>query len=313
MIKRRTLLQAGAASLGAAAFPLPSLAGSEKKRMSVLGSEMAYVDTGSGRPIVFLHGNPTSSYLWRGIIPHVSDTHRAIAPDMIGMGDSDKPAIAYTYKDHEEHLFGLLDALDLQDAVLVIHDWGGALGFHYARTRPDRIGAIAFMETVGGPAIPFESYEAMGDFAELFRNFRTEGVGEKIVLEDNMFINQLLGKMLVATPLSEEALAEYNRYYPTAESRAPVLQWPREIPIGGEPAYATGVVQANNAWLMESDMPKLLFYAEPGAIIPPEAAEWLAANVPNLETAFVGAGVHYIQEDHPDMIGETLADWLTRV
>ncbi len=285
----------------------------EKSRMSVLGSEMAYVDVGEGRPVVFLHGNPTSSYLWRNIIPYVSETHRAIAPDLIGMGDSGKPDIGYTYREHADHLFALLDALDLQDAVLVIHDWGSVLGFEYARTRPDRVSAIAFMEAITAPAFPFPSYEAMGPFEDLMRNLRTEGVGEQMVLEQNFFIDQMLGQMMVATPLSEEVMAEYNRPYPTPESRLPTLQWPRELPIGGEPAEATAAVEANNAWMVESDLPKLMFYADPGAIGGPQVAEWMAGNPKNLETHAVGQGVHFIQEDQPDAIGQKLAEWLTGV
>ncbi len=146
-MKRRTLLSTTAAAAGAGALGLKpgrlAAQAQEKSFAEINGHRMAYVDVGEGRPVVFLHGNPTSSYLWRNIIPYVSDNHRAIAPDLIGMGDSGKPDIAYTYQDHEAHLFGLLDSLDLQDAVLVIHDWGSALGFHYARTRPERVSAIA--------------------------------------------------------------------------------------------------------------------------------------------------------------------------
>ena len=286
---------------------------SAKSTMTVLDNEMAYVDIGEGRPVVFLHGNPTSSYLWRNIIPHISSTHRAIAPDLIGMGDSSKPSIAYTYQDHADHLFALLDSLDLNDAVLVVHDWGSVLGFHYARTRPERISAVAFMEALTAPAMPFPCYEAMGPLGEMFTNFRTPGVGETMVLEQNFFIDQILGQMMVATPLSEEVMAEYNRYYPTPESRLPILQWPREVPIGGSPAVATAAVEANNAWLLESTMPKLMFYAEPGAIGPKQVAEWLQAHSTNLETHFVGAGVHFIQEDQPDSIGTKLAEWLGRI
>ncbi|MDJ0630018.1 MAG: haloalkane dehalogenase [Rhodobacter sp.] len=316
-MNRRDFLSATAAAGAVTLVPaLPAFATAgpvEKATMSVLGSDMAYVDRGEGRPVVFLHGNPTSSYLWRNIIPYVTDAHRAIAPDMIGMGDSDKPDIGYTYQVHADYLFGLLDALELQDAVLVVHDWGSALGFHYARTRPERVAAVAFMEALVPPVLPFPSYEAMGPFEEMFRNFRTPGIGEAMILEQNFFIDQLLGQAMVATPLSDQVLAEYNRYYPTAESRLPALQWPREIPIGGEPAGSTAAVVANNAWLLESEIPKLLLYAEPGAIIPPQAAEWLAANVPNLEMHFVGVGVHFIQEDQPDAIGAKLAEWLLRV
>jgi haloalkane dehalogenase len=316
-MKRRDFLRSTAATAAITTFPqfvpLAQAATLQKSTKSVLGHEMAYVDEGVGRPVVFLHGNPTSSYLWRNIIPYVSDTHRAIAPDLIGMGDSSKPDIDYTYQDHADHLFGLLDSLELENAVLVVHDWGSALGFNYARTRPERVAAVAFMEAVVAPVMPFGSYEEMGPSEELFRNLRTPGVGEAMVLEQNFFIDQLLGKMMVAKPLSEEVMAEYNRYYPTTESRLPILQWARELPIGGEPAVATAAVAGNNAWLLESKIPKLLLYAEPGAIISPQAAEWLGENVPNLETHFIGEGVHFLQEDQPEAIGAKLAEWLTGV
>ena len=316
-MNRRNFLSTTAAAAAittvAPLAPFAQAATPQKSTMTVLGHEMAYIDEGTGRPVVFLHGNPTSSYLWRNIIPYVSDTHRAIAPDLIGMGDSSKPDIGYTYQDHADHLFALLDGLELENAVLVIHDWGSALGFNYARTRPERVAAIAFMEAVVAPVLPFGSYEDMGPSEELFRKLRTPGVGETMVLEQNLFIDQLLGKMMVATPLSKAVMAEYNRYYPTPESRLPTLQWPREVPIGGEPAVATAAVEANNAWLLESGIPKLLLYAEPGAIISPQVAEWLGANVPNIETHLVGAGVHFLQEDQPEAIGSKLAEWLARV
>lgn len=312
-MNRRTMLKSTAAISMLGGTIRPVFAQPAKETAQVLDSQMAYVDVGSGRPVVFLHGNPTSSYLWRNIIPHVSDTHRAIAPDLIGMGDSGKPDISFTYADHEAYLFALLDSLDLQDAVLVIHDWGSALGFHYARTRPERVSAVAFMEAITAPVMPFASYEVMGDLGQMFEAWRTEGVGEQMILQDNMFIDQILGQMMVSTPLSADVLAEYNRYYPTPESRAPILEWPRQVPIGGVPDYSTSVIEANNAWLTESDIPKLLLHVTPGAIIPPPAVEWLSANVPNLETVDLGEGLHFIQEDHPEAIGSAISDWLTRI
>ncbi len=314
-MKRRTFLASTAAvSLVPA---LPRAAGHDfpyaKKTAEIEGSTMAYVDEGAGRPVVFLHGNPTSSYLWRGIIPFATDTHRAIAPDMIGMGDSAKPAIKYTYDDHARHLHGLLDSLDLQDVVLVIHDWGGALGFDWAMQNPDRVSAIAFMETVAPPVMPFPSYEAMGPFGDLFKAWRTAGVGEKMILDENMFIDQVLGQMGVKTPLSPEVLAVYNSYYPDAASRAPLLQWPREVPIAGEPANVVALTNEIAGFLTTSELPKLLFHVTPGAITPPEAVEWMKANVPNMQDVHLGEGAHFIQEDYPTEIGQALADWLKTV
>lgn len=293
---------------GSADFPF------EMKTKEILGQSMAYVDEGSGDPVVFFHGNPTSSYLWRNIIPAVTGTHRAIAADMIGMGQSAKPAnLAYTYDDHAAHLHGLLDALDLQNATLVLHDWGGALGFDWAMQNPDRVKAIAFMETIAPPAMPFASYEAMGEFGELFKAWRTPGVGEKMILEDNMFINEILGKIAVATPLDAPTLAHYNSYYANAAQRAPLLEWPRQVPIGGEPARTTALTNEIAKYLTTSEIPKLLFHVTPGAIMPPDAVKWLQANVPNLSTIHLGPGAHFIQEDYPVEIGQGLADWLKQI
>ncbi len=328
-LSRRTLLKTGAAlpataaltSLSAAAqagsspygLPIASEFPFTKKTMSVNGSTMAYVDEGSGAPVVFLHGNPTSSYLWRNIIPYVTSGYRAIAPDLIGMGDSGKPDIAYTFADHAAYLDAFLDTLDLQDATLVIHDWGSALGMRYARRNPDRIRAIAFMEAIVPPAMPVPSFEAMPpNLAELFSTLRSEA-GEALVLDQNFFVEKILPDMGVARDMTPAEMDAYRAPFPTRDSRKPTLQWPREVPIGGEPANVVVEVQANGEWLYASDIPKLLFYAEPGAITPREAVDYMTANLANLETRFLGAGLHFVQEDHPHLIGQGLSDWLRRL
>ena len=313
-MNRRDLLISTMAA-AAVTLPRPVWSGEvfpyTKKRMTVLGHQMAYVDEGQGDPVVFLHGNPTSSFLWRNIMPAVDGTHRVIAPDLIGMGDSAKPDIAYTYPEHAAHLHGLLDALDLRNVTLVIHDWGSALGLDWAERNPDRVRAIAFMEAILPPGMPVPSYEAMGPFGEMFRAWRTPGVGEKMILEDNMFINEVLGKMAVAKPLSAEVLAAYNSHYTTAEERLPLLQWPREIPIAGEPAHSVEAVNRYSEWFFASDIPKLLIHAEPGALIPPEAVEYLKSNLKTLTTVNIGPGVHFLQEDSPEGIASALTDWLS--
>ena len=286
----------------------------EKKRIDVVDSEIAYVDEGTGPVVLFLHGNPTSSYLWRNIIPHVIDAgYRAVAPDLIGMGDSGKPDIGYTFGDHARYLDGFIDAADLSDITLVVHDWGSALGMRYARLNPDNVRALAFMEAIIPPSMPAPSYEAMGEeMGGLFRSLRTEGEGEEMVLENNFFVEKVLPEMGVARKLTEAEMANYRAPFPTPESRKPTLQWPREIPIGGEPKEVHDVVVANGEWLTQTDIPKLLFYATSGAITPAPAVEWIVENVPNLETRFLGVGVHFLQEDHPDQIGTGVADWLRR-
>jgi haloalkane dehalogenase len=316
-MERRTFLQTTAAAAALAALPMAASALTntpmKKSRRTILGHDMAYVDQGSGRPVVFLHGNPASSYLWRNVIPYITDTHRAIAPDLIGMGDSAKPVLTNTYAESAAHLHGLLDELDLHDAVLVIHDWGSALGWHYARTRPERISAVCFMEAMMPPFHPIVSYESLGPFEELLRNINTPGVGEEMILNQNVFLDQFMRHGSPNGPLSDEIMAEYNRYYPSPESRQILLDWPRQIPIAGQPADVYDVVKANSDWLPTTAFPKLMFHVDPGAIIPMQLAEMLKGSLLNMETVFLGQGGHFLQEDYPDEIGKGLADWLNRV
>ncbi len=285
-----------------------------KKSITVEGSDMAYVDEGKGQPVLFLHGNPTSSYLWRNIMPYVTGGYRAIAPDLIGMGDSSKPDIGYRFEDHAKYLDGFIQALGLKDIILVIHDWGSALGMRYARLNPDNVTAMAFMEAIVPPGMPVPSYEAMGpQIGELFKALRTPGVGEEMVLKGNFFVEKLLPEMGVMRGLTEAEMAVYRAPYATPKSRLPTLQWPREVPIAGVPEVATNEVLMNGDWLMASEIPKLLFYADPGVLMPEAVVNYLVENLSNLETHFVGAGTHFLQEDHPHLIGRGLADWLRRI
>ncbi|MEM6636014.1 MAG: haloalkane dehalogenase [Pseudomonadota bacterium] len=294
---------AGATAQNTADFPYA------KRQRDILGHSMAYVDEGAGAPVVFLHGNPTSSYLWRNVLP-AARGFRAIAPDLIGMGDSAQPDLSYRYADHAAHLHGLLDALDLREVTLVLHDWGSALGFDWAQANPDRLKAVAFMEAIVPPALPYPSYAAMGPFEELFRGLRAEGTGEALVLQQNFFVEEILGKMGVLKPLPAEVLAHYRAPYGTSESRRPTLQWPRETPVAGNPADVEAVVRRYSAWLIETDVPKLLLHATPGALIPPDAAAWLKDHLPNLTAVDLGPGVHFLQEDSPIQIRDALAQWL---
>ncbi len=317
-MNRRTFLQTTAATVAASSVaPLPSFAMTDvmpfkKKRATVLGHEMAYIDEGEGRPVVFLHGNPASSFLWRNIIPYVTDGHRAIAPDLMGMGDSDKPAMTDTYQESAEYLHAFLDSLDLQDAILVIHDWGSALGWHYARTRPDRIAAVAFMEAMAPPFMPLDDVSVLDPrMVEFMTGIRTPALGEVMILEQNMFLDAFMRHD--GAGMSEAVMAEYNRPYPTPESRQIILDWPREIPMGGSPADVHAIVKANSDFVAESTFPKLMFHVSPGAVIPMDAAEWIKTNLTNIETIYLGDGGHFIQEQYPAEIGQGLADWLTRV
>ena len=284
----------------------------EAHYVQVKGSRMHYVDEGEGDPILFLHGNPTSSYLWRNIIPYATPYGRAIAVDLIGMGKSGKPDIDYRFASHAEYLEAFIDVLELTNITLVVHDWGSALGMDFARRNPERVKGIVFMEAIVPPAMPIPSYEAMGGGGEFFRNVRTPGVGEEMILQNNMFVEVVLPEMGTVRKLTDAERQAYRAPYPTPESRKPTLIWPREVPIAGEPADVMEIVERNGAWLHESGIPKLMFYAEPGAFGGPEVATYFAENLKNIETSYVGPGYHYIQEDHPHLIGRQLADWLRR-
>lgn len=285
----------------------------ESHYLEVMGSRMHYIDEGDGEPILFLHGNPTSSYLWRNIIPYTIPYGRSIAVDLIGMGKSDKPDIDYRFATHAEYLQGFIDALDLTDITLVIHDWGSALGMDFARRNPGRIKRIVFMEMIAPPVAPIPSYEAMGDGpGRLFRNLRTPGVGEEMVLANNIFVEVVLPQMGTVRKLTDVEMQAYRQPYPTPESRRPTLVWPREVPIAGEPADVTNIIVLNGEWLHDTGIPKLFFYADPGAFGTPEVATYYAENLKNIETRYVGFGLHFIQEDHPHVIGRGLADWLRR-
>lgn len=280
------------------------------RRADVLGYQMAYVDEGEGDPIVFLHGNPTSSYLWRNIMPSVADLHRVIAPDLIGMGESEKPDVEFSYAFHRRHLFAFLDGLDLQDVTLVVHDWGSGLGLDWAYRNEDRIKSLVMMEAILPPVWPLASYELLGQMEEGFRAFRTPGVGETLIVEQNAFIDAGLGRQFVLNPLPADVLAHYNAHYTEPGQRRVILQWTRDVPIAGQPADVVATVESYSRWLLETDIPKLLIHAQPGVLVPPQAVEWLEANVPNLTSVDIGPGLHFLQEDNPAAISAALRDWV---
>jgi len=285
----------------------------ERPRMqfvTVHGAKMHYVDEGEGEPIVFLHGNPTSSYIWRNVIPHLTSVGRCIAPDLIGMGRSDKPAIGYRFVDHARYLASFLSALDLHRIVFVVHDWGSALGLDWAMRHEQEVRGVAFMEAV---LTPLESWEQLPEGArDLFRLFRTPGVGEKLIMDDNVFIEQVL-PFGVVRGLAETEMAHYRAPFPDRESRKPLWVWPNEIPIEGHPPDVAEIVTRYRDALCRSHVPKLLFAGEPGAITPAPMVEWCKANLPALEVVALGPGRHFLQEDHPDEIGAKLADWIGRL
>ena len=276
-----------------------------RKRIAVLDSEIAYVDEGAGDSIVFLHGNPTSSYLWRNIIPHCLPLGRCLAPDLIGMGDSGKnPAGSYRFVDHARYLDAWLDAMDLGDSVtFVIHDWGSALGFHWANRHRDRVKGIVFMEAIVRPVTWAEWPEAA---ARVFQGFRSPA-GDAMVLENNVFVERVLPGSIMRD-LTDEEMAVYRKpFLEPGESRRPTLTWPREIPIEGEPADVTAIVQDYADWLSASDLPKLLINAEPGAILNGPQLEF-ARSWPNT-TEVTMPGNHFVQEDSPHEIGAAIVEW----
>jgi haloalkane dehalogenase len=280
-----------------------------KQYRTVNGKQMAYHDTGAGEAVVFLHGNPTSSYLWRNIIPYVSTHARCIAPDLIGQGDSDKldnpGPDSYTFVEHREYLDGLLDQLDLGDKVtLVIHDWGSALGFDWANRHRDRVAGICYMEAIVRPV----SWEDWPEGAtDIFKALRSDA-GDEMVLDKNLFVEAILPASIIRK-LSDEEMDEYRRPFVNAgEDRRPTLTWPRQIPLGGEPADVVEIVQSYADWLSTSDVPKLFVNADPGTILTGPQREF-ARTWPN-QTEVTVAGSHFIQEDSADEIGEALASWL---
>jgi haloalkane dehalogenase len=281
----------------------------EKRNAQVLGSSMAYVDVGDGPTVLFLHGNPTSSYLWRDVMAPLASSYRCVAPDLIGMGDSDKlegsGPDSYTFVEHRRYLDALLHQLDLGDEVtLVIHDWGSALGFDWARRHPDRVAGIVYMEALVRPVTWDEWPEPS---RRIFQSIRSEA-GEVIILEKNVFVERILpGSVLRA--LTDEEMDVYRRpYLEPGESRRPTLTWPRQIPIEGEPDDVVGIVDDYAAWLSTSDVPKLFVNAEPGALLTGPQRDF-CRTWPN-QTEVTVPGSHFVQEDSGEAIGVAILGWM---
>ena len=291
------------ASVPSAADPYP------RRRVEVLDTHLAYVESGAGDPIVFLHGNPTSSYLWRNVLPHVEPLGRCLAPDLVGMGESGRPpAGSYRFADHARYLDAWFDALGLTRSVtLVGHDWGGALAFHWARRHPERVAGMAYMETIVRPLTWAEWPEAA---RRVFHGLRSPA-GEEMVLQKNVFVERILpGSVLRG--LTEAEMVVYRRpFREPGESRRPTLSWPREIPFDGEPADVSAVVEQYARWLSASDVPKLFVNAEPGAILTGAQRDF-CRTWPNQQEVTV-KGNHFLQEDSPDEIGRAVAAFVDRL
>ncbi|MFT5920020.1 MAG: haloalkane dehalogenase, partial [Granulosicoccus sp.] len=276
-----------------AEFPFKS------KFVEVKGSNMHYIDEGEGDPILFLHGNPTSSYLWRNVIPYLTDKGRCIALDHIGMGKSDKPDIDYGFKDTSEYLEGFIEKLGLKNITLVIHDWGGMLGFHYANMNRDNVKAIAFMEA----AIDLPRYETMPASIKMaLTMMRTEFLGGLLVRRANIFITKMLPD-LIDRKLTDEEMAYYAAPYPDAKSRKPLHRWPQDVAIKGKPAFSAERLRNYAKWLRQTEIPKLCLYVTPGVGFQEPDLEIVQKEFKNTKVIYLGEGGHFIQEDYPHEIG----------
>jgi haloalkane dehalogenase len=276
---------------------------------TVNGKKMAYVELGIGDPILCLHGNPTSSFLWRNIALKLQDAGRVIVPDLIGMGDSDKLAAtgrsAYRFVDHREYLDGFLDTLGISNAVLVLHDWGSALGFDWARRNQDRVKGLVYMEAIVC-SMSLEEWPPR----KIFESLRSDD-GEAMVLEQNVFVEKILPRSILRE-LTEAEMNEYRRpFAQPGETRRPTLTWPREVPLSGEPDDVVNIVDTYSRWLQISDVPKLFINAEPGAILTGRMRE-VARTFPN-QTEETVAGIHFIQEDSPVEIADAIRRWLSKL
>lgn len=284
----------------------------KKKFLEIHGKKMAYIDEGQGDPTVFLHGNPTSSYLWRNIIPYAEEVGRVIAPDLIGMGDSEKLDDSgpekYTFLEHSKFLYKLLDELDLDNVSLVIHDWGSALGFNWAKINPSKIKSITYMEAI---VCPIDSWEEWPEIArKTFQLFRSDA-GEELILEKNYFVERVLSGDTRLEMDSEEMQTYLKPFFNPGEDRRPTLTWPRQIPIAGEPREVVKIVQEYEEFLGNSDIPKLFVNAEPGSILVGKQRE-RARLWPNQKEVTVKGG-HFIQEISPNEIGKHLKEFLLSI
>ena len=281
----------------------------ESRYVEVLGSNMHYVEEGVGDPILFLHGNPTSSYLWRNVMPYLVPQGRVIALDLIGMGKSEKPDIEYIYDDHVRYVEGFIEALDLKNITFVIHDWGSALGLDISSRHEANVIGVAFMEAMVPPAMP---WSFMPPENSMFHELRNPEIGPNLIYEQNFFVETGLPGGVVRD-LTEEEMAYYRAPYVTPEARKPTLVWPNEVPFADGPQRNVDLMNRYGAWMSETDMPFLLLYVSPGAIISPETAAAIVEQTRNIESHYLGIGRHFIQEDHPHKIGRAVADWRRRV
>jgi haloalkane dehalogenase len=287
---------------------MPSLIDVELPKVNILGSTMAYREAGDREApvVIFLHGNPTSSYVWRSVIPHVATVAHCVAPDLIGFGQSGKPDIEYRVADHVRYLDAFLDRAKIESAFIVAQDWGTALAFLLAARRPEFVRGLAFMEFVK----PLPSWEGfVPGAAEIFQKFRTPGVGEEMILQNNFFVEQIL-PMSIVRKLTDEEMSAYRAPFPTPKSRIPTWRFPNEIPIANEPPDVYSGLEKAHEVLAQSTYPKLLFAGDPGAIVSPAMAQRVVKELKNCKLVQLSSGLHFLQEDHADVIGANIKEWL---
>ena len=277
-----------------------------RKNITFEGVKISYIDTGDpeGRPIVFLHGNPTSSYLWRNVIPHATGSGKCLAPDLVGMGRSSRtPDGQYSFADHARYLDGWFESLQINNAVLVVHDWGSALGFHWAHRNPDKISGLVYMEAL----VQALEWDAWPDQARgIFQAMRSDA-GEEMVLTKNVFVEKILPASVLRS-LTEEEMSVYRQpFVEPGESRRPTLTWPRQIPVGGEPKDVVSIVEGYGQWMCKNDIPKLFINGDPGSILIGEQREFCRSW--RNQTEITVKGLHFIQEDSPNEIGKAIRDF----
>jgi pimeloyl-ACP methyl ester carboxylesterase len=277
----------------------------ESKFAEVKGSKIHYIEQGEGQVFLFLHGNPTWSYLWRNVIPPVARHGRCVAFDLIGFGKSDKPNSGYTFLEHYEYVEEFIDTLGLKDIILVGHDWGGVLGFYYALNHRDNVRGIAFMETF---PFTFNWDYFPGGFRTGFKLFRTPLIGQFLIMVLNMFVNKLLPSAVYGE-LSKEIHQNYRRPFPTIKSRYPVYVWPNELPIEGRESKTFKAIKRIEESLSEFDFPMLLITCKPGGVLRKEKIDWLRSKIRNLTIKDIGHGIHFIQEDNPVGIAQAIIEW----
>ena len=275
----------------------------------ISGLKTYYVTAGQGQPFVFLHGNPTQSYMWRNVLPYVAEVGKIYAFDWPGYGYSEKPYPPLTHQDYDHFLSAFLDDMQLEKVVLVIHDWSSMVAFHYAAQHPERIAGLVFMESLVPPIIPIENYESLGKVGNFFKNVREIENGAEVIVKTNTFVDLML-ETGFEKPLSAKAQAIYKEAFKTPQQREVLLRWPNLLPIGGKPTFMHDRVHAYGTWFLNSpEIPKLFLYAEPGLFNKPAFADYYAEHMPEVTSVSIGRGYHYIQEENADRIGKAIAAW----